>query len=78
MVWYYLTTLTSGVETKLPADYSGILAVPAVVADGPPAPVQAHLHSSLVLIGASTEADCPSGAVRSDSCMGQSETSVEN
>ena len=62
-----LSTLTSGVVAKFSAHNGGIFAVPTVVTNGSPAPVETDLHSSLVLIGTFPEAQCPSGAVRCDS-----------
>ena len=46
--------LTSSVSiTQLPADHSSITAVPEVITHCPPLIIDAHLHSTLVLTGAS-------------------------
>ena len=63
----HLTTLTCGVVAKFSAHNGGIFAIPAVVANGSPSPIETYLHSSLVLVGTFLEAQCPSGAVRCDS-----------
>ena len=46
--------LTSSVRiSQLPADYSGISGVPGVITHCPPLVIDAHLHSTFILIGAS-------------------------
>ena len=50
----YVKTLTSSVcISQLLADHSSISVVPQVITHCPPLVIDAHLHSTLILIGAS-------------------------
>ena len=60
--------LTSGVcISQLPADHSSISAVPEVITYCPPLVIDAHLHSTLILIGASHQTNITIGTVATGS-----------
>ena len=59
-------TLTSSVcISQLLADYSSISVVPGVITHRPPLVIDAHLHSTLILIGASHQTNITICAVAS-------------
>ena len=59
--------LTSSVcISQLFADHSCISAVPGVITHCPPLVIDAHLHSTLILIGASHQTNSTIGTVSSD------------
>ena len=49
--------------SQLPADHSSISVVPGVITHCPPLVIDAHLHSTLILIGASYQTNITIGAV---------------
>lgn len=51
------------IVAELVADHSGVSAVPCIITDSAPASMKAHLHSSLVVVPTSSEADISRGAV---------------
>ena len=58
--------LTSSVcISQLSADNSSISAVPAVITHCPPLVIDAHLHSTLILIGASHQTNITISAIAS-------------
>ena len=60
----YSNELTSSVRvTQLLADHGSISAVPVVMAHSPPLIIDAHFHSTLILIGASHQTDITIGTV---------------
>ena len=59
--------LTSSVcISQLLADHSSIGAVPVVITHCPPLVIDAHLHSTLILIGTSYQTDISIGTVATD------------
>ena len=63
----YNNMLTSSVSiSQLLTDYSGISAVPAVITHCPPLVIDAHFHSTLILIGASHQTNITISAVASN------------
>ena len=60
----YSNKLTSSVRvTQLLADHSSIIAVPRVITHCPPLIIDAHFHSTLILIGASHQTNISIGTV---------------
>ena len=53
---------TSECISQLSADHSSISAAPAVITHCPPLVIDAHLHSALILIGASHQTNSAIGA----------------
>ena len=59
--------LTSSVcISQLLADHSSIGAVPGIITHCPPLIIDAHLHSTLILIGASHQTNISIGTVATD------------
>ena len=52
--------------SQLPAGHSSISVVPGVITHCPPLVIDAHLHCTLILIGASHQTNISIGAVASD------------
>ena len=69
MLRYVLTSCVC--ISQLPADHSSISGVPAVIAHCSPLVIDAHLHSALILIGASHQANIAIGtrAASGDYCI---------